>query len=571
MNAEEAKTAIQQASTLISSSLSSSSTIQSFPVKWQSIRIMLEHLHSCLTSVSNNADSARNSSFIELVQVISVTAKDTESLALRCSDESYNGGKLLMKSDLDVIATKIQLHVKHIDEIFPSGVPLNAKAIILSKPGAGATREIMEFSVKDIFSRLKIGDKEIRAGALSALNEVLKEDGKYARIVAAEMANRASTLVNLLKLRDLTIQEEILEAVVVVSSVDSNRTMLVMAGVVPPLIPVLRCGSELGKERAAQVLKQMTENCNNAWLLSSNGGVTELLKICNEETSSCKLISLACGVLRNISCVVEIKMFMVEEGAISVFLKLLKSKEELLQTLAMEFLYKLSLDSEDEIIIHGEVVRQKEEVVESLLTVLNPNSIYSSKVREISLRAIEGFCLSSTNAVNYLLDSGFLDQVLFHLKHGEILDQESALKTVSVFCRVSEEAKNTMGEMGFMTELVRMIENRSSEVSETAAETLCSLVLVQKNRKRFIQAEQNVDTVLQLLNPEEEKSVLRGLLLTALISLTDCNSGRRRVASSAYVRNLEKLAEINMTDAKKILKRITGNRFRSILNGIWGF
>ncbi|KAI0505074.1 hypothetical protein KFK09_016031 [Dendrobium nobile] len=570
MNAEQGVEVIQQASKLISSALSSSSSIQTFSVKWKSIRFKLEHLHSCLTSASNNADSIRNSSFIELIQLISVTAKDAELLALRCGDESYLGGKLLMRSDLDVIATKLELHIKHLDEIFASGVLLNSKAIILSKPGAGASREDMKFYVQDIFSRLKIGDIEMRVRALSALNEILKEDDKYARIVAAETVDSASILVNLLELRSTIIQEEVLEAVIVFSGFDSYRKVFVMAGVVPPLIRALQCESGLGQERAALALKQITENGNNAWLVSSQGGVTALLKICSEESSTCKLIGLACGVLRNISCVIEIKRFMVEEGAISVFLKLMKSKEELPQIQAMEFLCKLALESEDEIIEHNKVVRERQKIVESLLTVINPNSIYSTKVREISLRAIEGFCFTSTNAVKYLLNSGFLDRVLFLLKHGEILDQESALKTISRLCGVSEEAKKALGEMGFMTELVKMLENRSSEVRETAAETLCSLMVIQKNRRRFIQEEQNVDAVLHLLNPEEEKSVLKKLLLAALLSLTECNNGRRRVANSGYVRNLEKLAEANMMDAKKILKRITGSRFRSILNGIWG-
>lgn len=39
-----------------------------------------------------------------------------------------------------------------------------------------------------------------------------------------------------------------------------------------------------------------------------------LLKICGNDDSPCKLISLACEVLRNISGVCDAKRFMTEEG-----------------------------------------------------------------------------------------------------------------------------------------------------------------------------------------------------------------------------------------------------------------
>lgn len=507
-----------------------------------------------------------NSSLTELIQRISVAAKETELLACRCNDdESHSGGKLLLKSDLDVIAAKLELNIKRLDEIYASGFLFNSKAIILSKPGAGASREDMRLFVRDLFSRLRVGDREMKARALSSINEILREDEKYVRIVAAEAVDSSGILVNLLEFRDVGIQEQSLEAVLMVSALESYRSALSMAGVIPPLIRILQHGSGMSaKEGAAQALKEMTENCNNSWLVSSQGGVSALLNICKEESSSSKLVSLSCGVLRNISCVNEIKSFMVDEGAISVFLKLMKSKEEMAQIQATEFLFKLASESEDEAIKH--------QVVESLLSVMNPNSLCSSKVREITLRTIEGFCFTSANAVKHLLNSGFLDRILFLLRHGEILDQESAMKAAHRFSRVSEEAKKAMGDMGFMTELVRMLEAGSFEVRETAAETLCDLLAIQKNRKRFIREEENVDRVLQLLNLEEGKSEqLKKLLLSALISLTDSNGGRRKVLNSIYVRNLEKLAETNTAEAKKIMKRITGNSIRSIFSGIWGY
>ncbi|KAK8954607.1 hypothetical protein KSP39_PZI001930 [Platanthera zijinensis] len=568
--AQENTASIQQASSLLSSALTSSSCLRRLPVKWHSIRSKLQRLHSSLTSATNNGDdSAHNSTLTNLIQAISASAKETELLASRCLDESYGGGALLMKSDLDVVAGKLDLYIKQLDELCASGALRNSKAMVLSKPGTGASREDMRFYVKDLFCRLRIGDMEMRATTLSAINEIIHEDDKYVRIVAVETADSSSILVNLLEFRDIRLQNQSLEAVVVVSSFESYRPMLSMAGVIPPLIRILQHGAGIpARERAAQALKQMTENGNNSWLVSSQGGVPTLLNICREEESSSysKLINLACASLKNISSVAEIKRFMVEEGAIFVFLNLMKSKDSVLQIEAMDFLLKLTSETEDEDI--------KLQVLESLLTFLNPNSFCSSKLRELALRSIERFCFKSANNVKYLLNSGFPNRLIFLLKHGEILDRESALKTASRFCGVSDEVKKTMGDMGLMTELLRMLKARSFEVRETAAETLCTLMAVQKNRRRFIrEEEEGVDRVLQELKTEEARSGLNKALLSVLISLTDGNDGRRRVANSSHVRNLEKLAEINSAEAiqaKKIMKRINGNKFRSIFNGIWG-
>ncbi|WOL07717.1 vacuolar protein 8-like [Canna indica] len=554
---------LPEASELINLLISSSFSIRSFPAKWQLIRDKLERIHSALAAAACGRDSATSLELVGLLQDIRSTVSETQVLANRCSDESYSGGKLLLRSDLDVIAAKLDLHMRRLEEIYASGILTLSQAIVASRPGAGASREDMRFYVMDLISRLKIGDSEMRLGALDALNEVLCEDDKYVRILVLEVAEGVAFLVSLLESCSEGVREKVAESISVIACFDLHKGALVMAGAIALLIQLLETGSDLAKERAARALKKLTENSDNAWSVSAHGGVSALLQICGDDASSGDLIRSASGVLKSLSGVEEIKRFMVEQGAVSIFLKLSTSREESLQVQAIEFLSILACEDD---FIKQKVI--KEGLLTSLVQVLDPASPYSSKAKEVALGAIENFCFSSPSSVNYLMSSGFLDRVLFLLRSGEISIQESALKAVSRLSALSEVTKKAMGDAGFIPELVSLLEARSFHLREMAAEALAGMISIQRNRRRFIQEGENVNRILQLLNPEE-KSVTKKFLLSALMSLTGSTSVRRKIVASGSVKHLEKLAEADATDAKKIIKKLSTNRFRSILTGIW--
>lgn len=78
-----------------------------------------------------------------------------------------------MNSNLDVIAAKLNLHAKQVDDFYALGILINSQAILLSKPGSGASREDMRLHAKEFFSRLRMGELEMRARSVATLIVVL--------------------------------------------------------------------------------------------------------------------------------------------------------------------------------------------------------------------------------------------------------------------------------------------------------------------------------------------------------------------------------------------------------------
>ncbi|KAK9092309.1 hypothetical protein Syun_027220 [Stephania yunnanensis] len=396
----ESTTNLRQVIERLSSLLSLSHSTKVFHGKWQMIREKLEKLYTGLTA-AENCDFASNSAFSELTKAISVTLKSCTDLADRCVNLSYSG-KLLMQSDLDVVSSKFDAHLKSLGKVYNAGILNQAQAIVVLKPGVGASRDDMKFYVKDLLTRLKIGGSVMKRQALDGLDEVISEDEKYVKIVV-ETSEILGLLVNFLESGSVEIQEQSAKIVLVIAGFDSYKSTLVGAGVIAPLIRVLESGSEMGKK----------------WQQSQ------------------ELMSASCGVLKNLAGVEEIRRFMVEEGAISTFIRVMNSKDEV-----------------------------------------------------------------------------------------------------------------------------------SFEVRDMAAEALCKMVWVSKNRKRFIQDNFNTDRILQLLNSDEAKTGNKKFLLSILLSLTNAQSGRKAIASSRYRKNLERLAETGIGDARSIMKKLSRNRLQSLLSGI---
>ncbi|KAB1221882.1 Vacuolar protein 8 [Morella rubra] len=553
---------LRRALEIISSLITLSYSIKVFAAKWQLLRSKLEELNAGLIATENCQFSSANSELSGLFSAILVTVNECYDLARRCVDLSYSG-KLLMQSDLNVILTKLDRHVKDISDMYTAGILTHGYALVVSKPGVGACRDDMRFYIRDLLTRMKVGDAGMKRQALVNLYDVVVEDEKYVKVIL-EVDDVVNVLVNFLDSPETEIQEASAKVVSVIAGYDSCKGFLIGAGVIAPLIRVLECGSELGKEGAVRCLKKVTENSENAWSVSAHGGVTALLNICAGVHCDGELVGLACGVLRNLIGVEEIKRFMVEEGAISMSIKLSRSKDEALQAISIEFLQRIAFGDE---LIRGMVIRDGG--IRALLRVVDPKWSYCSKIREIALRAIESLCFSSTSAVNILMNYGFVDQLMYYIRNGEVSLQELTLKVAFRLCGTSEAAKKALGDAGFMTELVKFLDAKSFEVREMAAEALSGMVSVPKNRKRFVQDDRNIGLLLQLLDSEDGNSGIKRFLVSILMSLTSCSSVKKKIVNSGYLKNIEKLAQAEVSDAKRLVRKLSTNRFRRMFTGLW--
>ncbi|KAK9681783.1 hypothetical protein RND81_10G027600 [Saponaria officinalis] len=549
----------------ITSLISLSHTVRVFSVKWQLIRKRLDELNSGLIALENPQFDSYDQRIIDLVSLVSHTVKECSDLGLRCINVLYSG-KLLMQSDLDKVIAKLDVCVDkfmglyHTDGIISSGL-----ALVVSRPVFGATRDDMRFYVKDLLNRLKIGDCQMKKQALISLNEVIIEDEKYVKIVV-EIGDFVLMLAPCLDSNDSSIQEEAVISIGVISGFDCYKGVLVVSGVIAPLIRVLENGSLKAKEYSIRCLMKLTENGDNAWALSAHGGVTALLNLCSRDDyddGKHELIGLSCWVLRNVVVVEEIKRFMIEDGAISTFIKLIKGRNEMAQIGSAEFVQSLAFG--DESVCHLVI---KEGGARALVRLLDPKSNLSFKVRETALRAIENLCFSSVDHVNLLISYGFLDQLLYFLRKGDISIQELAFKSASRLSATSEQARKSMGDVGFMAEFVKFLEAKSYNIREMASESLSSMVLVPKNRKKFSNDDHNIAIVLQLLDLKNENPGNLKFLLSILLSLCNCNHARRIISHSGYVKNIQKLSENGISDAKKIIRKLSTNRFKNLLNGI---
>ncbi|KAI3829318.1 hypothetical protein L1987_03438 [Smallanthus sonchifolius] len=542
----------------ISSLITLSHSISVFSSKWNLIRNKLNEILALLPP------EIQTSPYSGVIQAIEETTEFTTQLAHKCIDLSYTG-KLLMQSDLDIICEKFNTHINSLSQLSSSVCfsPNQDYAIVVSKPGPTSSKDDIKFYINDLFSRLKIGSNEMKKQALICFNSVIQEDDLCLKI-AMEIEGFVQVLMEFLSSKELGIQEEALKSLDMICGFDSYKGVLVSIGVVAPLIRVLECGSDLSKNLSTRCLIKCTAESENVWSVSAHGGVTSLLRI---SASECEtggdLVGLACGVLKNLVGVEEIKRFVVEEGALLIFVNLVKSRNEVSQISSMEFLQAIAFG--DQVVAESIC---NEGGIRVLVHVLDPKSSFSSKSRDASIRVIMSLC-SDLTRLNSLMSYGFMDHILHFLQDGDIsVVQESALKAAFWLSGISDDFKKAMGEAGFIQVIIKFIAAKPIEVRDLASETLSNLVSIPKNRKRLVENDQNVSLIMQSID-QEGSSNTRKLLLPIIMSLSGCNSGRKKILSSGYLKNIEKLADDQVLDARKILRNLSSNRFVRMVRGFW--
>ncbi|EEC81199.1 hypothetical protein OsI_24218 [Oryza sativa Indica Group] len=581
---EAAAEALEVLRSMAMASSSLTCSIPQFPAKWQSIKDKLRQLCSGLDSLCGSVgfgvdvggDEERHGVLVQLVASASATVRSIQAMASQCGDGTYKGGRLRLRSDLDNLSSKLEAHMKQLREMASSGMPSPSQAIVAVRPSADAGAGEKMFYMRDLFSRVRIGGSVQRSQSLATIGELLAEDEVCVKIVAVDIDDGVALLTGFLESSDARLQEEAAGAVAMVASFDSYRGMLVKAGVIAPLVQLLDDAAAtaavaagggataVAKERAAQALRELTENSDNVWAVCAHGGLTTLLHACGDAGSSGKLVASSFAVLRNLSRVEEVKVFMAEQGVVTELVKLSQKKEEARKLGAVELLHAMALDDAD---VREEAVSMG--VIQSLLQLIYPDLPYSYKAREVALAAIWFFCFSSVNSIDDLISSDVLGWLLFYLNNGDYAVLECTLKILRHLSEVSEEYNRMMGRAGYLSALSSLLGAKSCRVREMAAQVLSSLLLLHPNRVIFIQDGDNLNRLLQLLDPAEGKLVAKDLILSAILSLADTNSGRKKIISSEHFSSLKELADTGDFDAKKVVKKLGTNRFQTIFSKIW--
>lgn len=128
--------------------------------------------------------------------------------------------------------------------------------------------------------------------------------------------------------------------------------------------------------------------------------------------------------------------------------------------------------------------------------------------------------------------------------------------------------KKALGEAGCIPPLVKMLEAKPSTSQEAAAQALSALLVVQTNRKEFIKDDKSVARLVQLLDPRNQ-TVAKKFPLSALLALSTSKTCRKKIATAGACQHLQKLAEMEVAGAKKILQRLAGSRLHNIFSRRW--
>lgn len=471
--------------TLASSSLACS--VPQFPTKWNSVKDKLRQLCSGLSLLRGNGGHGEEEEdekgeeyhvLVQFLQSASATVRGILDVASQCSDGTYGGGRLRLRSDMDGLSAKLEAHVRQLKEMASTGAATSpSQAIVAVRPGADAGVAEKRFFLKDLFSRIRIGGPVQRAQALATIAELMSEDEACVRVVALDVDDGVAVLAGFLESRDPRVQEEAAGAVAVVAGSDSYRGMLVKAGVIAPLVQVLEnaggvgAATALARERAAQALRELTENSDNVWAVCAHGGVTTLLHACADAGSGGRLLSSSFAVLRNLSRVEEVKMFMVEQGVVTELVKLSQKMEEVRKLGAVELLHAMALDDAD---VREEAISMG--VIQSLLQLIYPDLPYSYKAREVALAAIWFFCFSSASSIDDLTSSDVLGWLLHYLNNGDYAVLDCTLKILRHLAEASEEYSRMMARAGYFPALAGLLAAKSFRVREMAAQVLSSLL-----------------------------------------------------------------------------------------------
>lgn len=535
---------LSEAQELVPVALIKAREVKGFPGRWKVIMSKLEQIPLRLSDLSSHPCFSKNALCKEQLQAVSKTLKEAIELAEVCVEERYEG-KLRMQSDLDALSGKLDLNLRDCGLLIKTGV-LGEATLPLSVACSTEAEAAGHNNIRELLARLQIGHLEAKHRALDSLVEIMKEDEKNVLTVLGR--SNIAALVQLLTATSPRIREKTVTVICSLAESGSCENWLVCEGVLPPLIRLVESGSAVGKEKATISLQRLSMSAETARAIVGHGGVRPLIEICRTGDSVSQA-SAACT-LKNISSVPEVRQALADEGIVKVMLNLLDcglllgSKEY-----AAECLQNLTASNEN---LRRAVI--SEGGIRSLLAYLDGPLPQESAVA--ALRNLVG-----SVPMEVLVALGFLPRLIHVLKTGSLGAQQAA---ASAICRVcsSSETKKLMGEAGCIPPLVKMLEAKTNNVREVAAQAISSLVTLSQNCRELKRDDKSVPNLVQLLDPSPQNTAKKYAVF-CLGSLSSSKKCKKLMISYGAIGYLKKLSDMDIPGAKKLLERLERGKLKS--------
>ncbi|XP_047316893.1 uncharacterized protein LOC124920446 [Impatiens glandulifera] len=552
ISSEENEEHISPTNHLLQSLIHSIPQVQTFKGKWSLIKSKLLILQTHITDFSNFTS---NTISLDLLHSIHNTLSDSISLCESCKDLTLPNGKLRTQNDVDSISTRLDRHIHDADLLLKSGVldddnNNNNSSLSLS----------VRAEIRCLITRLQIGSSDSRNSAMDSVMILLHGDDKNVLIAVGQ--GIVPVLVRLLdSLSSHELKEKTVAALARVSSIDSNKSVLIDEGLLllNNLCRVLESGSGFAKEKACIVLKALSHAKENARAIGSRGGISSLLEICQSGTPSSQ--AAAAGVCRNLSEFAEIKENFIEENAIPILLSLLASGTSSAQENAIGCLSLLICnDTQLKLFI------AKEGGIESLKNYWDSSP--SIRNLEVAVDMVKNLA-SCPLIAETLITDGFLNRLIPLLNCGVLSIRTvsaNAIYELSFNSRTRKELDSNY-DSNCIPSLVKMLDGKAIEEREAAAKALSSLMGYAGNRRLFRKEGRGIMGTIQLLDPSVEKLDKKYpvLILTSLVKSNKCR--KEMIAGRACI-YLQKLCEIgDVEGAKKLLENLGKGK---LFGGLFG-
>lgn len=453
-----------------------------------------------------------------------------------------------MQSNLDALVTKLDHHLRDLDEV-KNSIKQRDRALAITMAMTSdrnfeksCSNNHKKEQVWDMFAKLRTGNADVKKLALENLIEYMREDDKAALLVADE--GDICRLIHMLDSSLPVLRERAAHAVSVMAMVDECKKALVAEGALQPLLRVLEFGNLHAKERAVLALFEFTSIAENAHAVASHeGSIPLLVKLCKQGTPMG--MTGAAGTMCNLARNEHIRRALAEKGAVQSLITLLTCSSCDARQQAAMALFNLASGKDDKIrmsiVRHGGML--------SLLTFLKHST--SVDAQEIAIQALGKLATSATN-VRALVSAGYATH-LTELVNNAGSSRVQRLAALAL-CNLSSHMDSKRETCA--TPLIRVLEAKDISEQKVATLALSNAMLAKGKHHKD---EMRAPGLLGLLH-SCKKSLTKKLSLSALLTLSGTSTYKKRIMSAEVHPHFEKLAGTNVAGPNKALQRLGGKK-----------